>query len=449
MREGNVFLAGQVDFDGMLPALDRWFNEMHESIYSEPPSKPGRKSILMACPIWGDKFIQRFLDFCLPTMMAKQNRQALKGACRIILFTDRAGFKKLWGVARQLTAQGFPTQLKLIPPRIIKMAMDEKWPLNKYWLLGTCQQIGLQYAARYGMAWHALHPDHAYGQAYFENMARLAKQFQNIAQTSISGDVEKCVPELEAYRQADGSLQVPDRALGDIAFRHLHGQTKQTVFNHADLDGDLPDSHCMVWVGKDFVRLHVCHMNAAYLAPEVVAKAAVRLYNALDTELPNYMFGEFCVPEISDGMTFVELSDDSKIGFVRRVPFPMLALRCWQTTHFYKPFLTFFNLPNDVPIAEQADYLPVEEIERRHAAIKQGLEILREPIQAAYLETREEFDNAGGESGAEAGLAGVVRKRGRKARDLRQRAGDVAGLPARGRAGDSGTVCPAAGAEVG
>lgn len=436
MREGNVFLAGHVDFDGMLPALDRWFDRMHERVYDESPSRPDRKSVLMACPVWGDKYIQRFLDVCLPTLMAKQNREALKGACRIILFTDKPGFKKLWGVARQLTAQGFPTQLKRIPPGIIRMAMDKRWALNKYWLLGVCQQIGLQYAARYGMAWHALHPDHSYSEAYFPNMFRLGETFHSIAQTSISGDVDACMAEIEAYRQEDGSIQIPDRALGDIAFRHMHGQTRQTIFNDAALDGELPDSHCMVWVGKDFVRMHVCHMNAAYLSPEMVERAAVRLYNALDTELPNYMFGEFCVPEIADGMTFVELSDDSKLGHVRRVPFPLLALRCWQTTHFFQQFMTFFNLPNDVPIAEQTDYLPVEEIERRHAAIKQGLALLREPIEQAYRETREEYDkefNDGDrrDSGSEAGVAEVVRQSGyREAGQVRQSGRDVAGVPA-------------------
>jgi hypothetical protein len=432
-REGNVFLTGQVDFDGMLPALDRWFDEEHIKLLEELPTKPDRPSIIMGCPVWGDKFIQRFLDVCLPTLMAEQNRQALSGACRITIFTDRKGKAKLWGVIRQLTVNGFLARLRIIPDDLIERAMDPQWPLNKYWLLGTCQQLLLQEGGRHGLGFHMLMPDHVYSEAYFPNLFRLAKDFENIAQTSISGDVTKCAPELEAWRKEDGSIAIPDRALGDMTFRHLHGQTRQTIMNKADLLDDLPDSHCMVWIGRDFVRMHCCHMNAAYLSPAIVGRAAVRLYNALDTELPSYMNGEFCVPEIADGMTFVELSDDTKLGVVKRVTAPMLALRCAMTTHFHPAFLTFFGLPNDIPIGEQEDFLPTEQIVERQRALHELIAVSLEPIQREYRAVIDQYekeltDDPRAEGGTASGMAEVVHWPARAARALRQSAGSVARL---------------------
>lgn len=383
-REGNLFLAGQVDFEGMLPALDRWYGVEHDRLYETLPTRPDRPSILMGCPVWGETFIKRFTDLCLPTLFAPRNRQALSGACRITLFTDKAGKKALWGVVRQLTVNGYPARMVEIPEGIMARAHDPKWPLNKYWMLGTCQQQLLQEAGRHGLGFHMLMPDHVYSEAYFENLFRLAEKYKGIVQTTLSGDVGACSAEIAQFRSDDGALVIPDKELGGLAFRHLHAQTRQTLMNGSDLESDLPDSHCMVWVGRDFARLYCAHMNLAYLAPELVGTAPVRLFNALDTELPSYIRGEFCVPEIKDGMTFVELSDDTKTGDVRRVSLPELAFRCHMTTHFSQAFRPFFDVYSEVPIAEQSDYLSAGEIEKRHRRIVTGLDETREQCRIAF-----------------------------------------------------------------
>jgi hypothetical protein len=219
-----------IDFKVYIPRLTDWFWREISKLY-EADLLPAAKSpgVLMGCPLWGEDFIDRFFFFCLPSLRAKKNWEALEGRTRMVLLTDGAGFPRLFICARELERRGIKVNLLVIPPEI--MSEVNKSPLNKYWLLGTCQNLLLQMAARSGMGFHALHPDHLHSEEYFPNMLRLAETHDCIAQTSISADVGSVLPELEQYRQIDGSLVIPDIEVGDMGWRHVHKQTLGNIMN--------------------------------------------------------------------------------------------------------------------------------------------------------------------------------------------------------------------------
>jgi hypothetical protein len=124
-------------------------------------------------------------------------------------------------------------------------------------------------------------------------------------------------------------------------------------------------------------------MNATYLSADVCRQAPVRLHNALDTELPYFMPANatVCVPDASDGMTFIELSDDSKAGAGDMVPFAEFAAQCWSTVHYRDDWLPFFKVANEVPIKPQAEFMPVEEIQKKQNSIVQALINVKPIIQ--------------------------------------------------------------------
>ncbi|MGZ3317255.1 MAG: hypothetical protein ACXU95_08110, partial [Isosphaeraceae bacterium] len=326
----NHDLEELIDFKVYIPLLQNWFWAKMGELFRTPSDALGPKDgVLMGLPLWGDDFIDRFCFFCVPSLRSKKNWEALAGRSRLVLFTDQQGFLRLFQVARALEQQGMKVDVHLIPPEI--MAEVGKSALNRYWLLGTCGNYSLQIAGRGGMGFHMLMPDHLYCDGYFENMWRLAETHDGIAQTGISADINGVLPELEQYRQADGSLAIPDVEVGDMGYRHLHKQTAGNFMNGKDLNTELPDSHFMMWQGKDRLHLFCPHMNAAWMSPEMCKGAPIRLYNALDTELPNFMGfpngkpANLAIPEAHDGMTFIELSDDSKIHATHRVNFTDFA----------------------------------------------------------------------------------------------------------------------------
>jgi len=369
-------LDGIVDFERYIPSLKAWFRREWKALNSQPPL-PGR-GLLMGCPLWGKDFIDRFFYFCLPTILASKNLAALKkNGCRIVIYTDEGddeGFERFWQMKRDLRRHGIKVEIRGIPHEIIEQV--PKLQLNKYWLLGTVQQLLIQEAAESGMAFHALHPDHLHNDTYYLNLFRLAKKNECIAQTSISADLEACLPELEQYRK-DGALEIPALEVGDMGWRHMHKQTRYNLMNKVDITKEFPKTHFQCWQGRETLYLYCCHMNATYLSAEVCAKAPVRLHNALDTELPYFMpnGARICVPEASDGMTFIELSDDSKIGGTAqdRVPFTEFAAQCWSTVHFLDHWMPFFAVANEVPIKPQPEGLAFEDIQKLQNSIVQAL----------------------------------------------------------------------------
>lgn len=378
-----------IDFKVYIPLLTDWFwremSKLYEADLSPATESPG---VLMGCPLWGEDYIDRFFFFCLPSIKSQKNWEALKGRTRIVFFTDGAGFPRLFQCADALEKHGVKANVIVIPTEI--MAHVGKSPLNKYWLLGTCQNLLLQWCKRSGMGFHALHPDHLHSQEYFPNMLRLSETHDCIAQTSISADIGTCLPELEQYRMMDGSLTIPDVEVGDMGLRHIHKQASGNLMNGRNLSTELPDSHFVFWKGRDKLHIFCCHMNAVWMSPEVCASVPIRLYNALDTELPAFMSlpdGRACniaIPEAHDGMTFIELSDDSKIHATHRVSFIDFALRCWTTVHWHEGHMPFFRLVNEVPIKEQADYAEVAEIKAQHTSIIEGLLKIKAPLQVEY-----------------------------------------------------------------
>jgi hypothetical protein len=380
-------LEGLVDFEKYIPSLKAWFRREWQRLNSQPPA-PGR-GLLMGCPLWGEEYVDRFFYFGLPSIRAPKNIEALReNGCRLVLYTDDASFERFWVMKRALRAEGITAEVHIIPQEIMDQVPDKA--LNKYWLLGTVQQLLIQEAAESGMAFHALHPDHLHCDEYFVNLFRLAKDGNDcIAQTSISGDIGACLPELEQWRDAKewldddkkeknphhGSLSIPALELGDLGWRHLHMQTRYNLMNGVDITKEFPKTHFQCWQAEEKLMLYCCHMNAAYLAPSVCRQAPVRLHNALDTELPFFMPANttVCVPDASDGMTFIELSDDTKGGAAALVSFIEFATQCWSTVHYRDDWMPFFRVANEVPIKPQSEFLTVEDIQKRQNSIVQAL----------------------------------------------------------------------------
>jgi hypothetical protein len=399
-------LEGIVDFERYIPSLKSWFRREWHRLNSQTLA-PGR-GLLMGCPIWGEEYVDRFFYFGLPSIRGAASLAALKEyGCRLVIYTDDESFDRLWVMKRAVRKLGIDCEVHVIPQEIIEQVPDK--PLNRYWLLGTVQQLLIQEAAESGMGFHALHPDHLHCDGYFANLLRLAETNDCIAQTGISGDIEKCLPELEQWRKEDGSLEIPALELGDMGWRHLHKQTRYNLMNKVDMTEGFPQSHFQCWQGEDKLYLYCCHMNAAWMAPNVCRDAPVRLHNALDTELPYFMTpnATVCVPDASDGMTFIELSDDTKTSGDALVPFGEFAAQCWGTVHWRDDWLPFFKVANEVPIKPQAEFLAVEEIQRRQNSIVQALVNIKPALEKRVKEIAEEVAQS-------AALAKAAEKRQRK-----------------------------------
>lgn len=376
--------------DDFLPVLESWFGTEMARLYEMPPMR-GENVLLMGCPVWGKKYLDRFQNYCLPSIVSDKNLAALSGRCHMVLFTDVESFTRLWSMTRILEGAGITLQLLLIPKEVMehvyprpqqasqKFRLEGAEPppdpteLNKYWVLGVAGNVMLQMAGRAGMAFHMLQPDHIYSAEYFPNLFRLRDEgHEAITQPGISADITTAWEDIEAYRNEQGNLPIPDRDLGTIGWNHLHKQTRACLMNGATIPTKMPHSHLLVWQGRDKIVLHCCHMNPAYMSPRLCAMAPPRIPATLDAELPSFIppkEATFYVPTISDGMTYLEVSDKDKTAKEEFVGLEEFSERWWTHVRFLNDWLEYSKTPYEVPIHPQETYVEDAEIERQFKSV--------------------------------------------------------------------------------
>lgn len=361
------------------PLLEQWLTAKVVDLCEReaPQSRAGH--LLMGCPVWGDGYIERFTALTARSLLAGPNLAALRGRCRMDLFTDAAGFPSLWQFAKSMGRHGLDVRVHVLPEPIMAEAAADKD--NKFWILGTVQQFLIQTAGWLGMGFHAIHADLLYPSRYFPNLLRLGEKHHAIAHATISANVAGVRGEATRWALPDGSLTIPTDELGAMAWRHLHPQTAANLMNRGTEELDLPTSHCCIWQGYDRLHVYSCHMNAAWMSPRLCFNAPVKLFNAIDCALPYFMPLSFYVPTVEDGVMFIELSDDSKPGYDKRVSPELHAAICWSHTAFRDDFLPFFARGSEIQIGQQPSWLTGAHIARRQAEIHEGMVGFKETVR--------------------------------------------------------------------
>ena len=351
-----------------MDALVEWYKaERREIFNSQAIRNPG--GVLMGCPIWGKSFVERFGTYCLASIVGPKNLEALTGRCRLIVYTSEEDEVRLMSVLYPL-APWLDCSVRLIPSAVLEW--EQEGEFNKYMILGAIQTLDVMRAARSQMGYHMLQPDHVFEEGYFANLFRLAEEHEAITQISVSVDIEKAKDDLERYRCPDDKyLAIPGRDLGDIGWRHLHAQMRMYVMNDADIPERMPHSHFLLWQARDHLRIHSVHHNAAWLSPAICQRARFKgmgmIFGTMDTKLPRlladtpiYMTGA------DDGMTFVELSDESKKAAPNYVPALDFAIACHRSTMFHDEHDPYFNVPCTVPIEPRDTGMSDDEITAQH-----------------------------------------------------------------------------------
>lgn len=359
---------GGLDFMGRLWA---WFNDQIGEIYDALPS-PG-VGMVMACPIWGKTYVERFGKYCLPTLTAPRNLAALKRRCRIVIFTDRPSRRRLLQMLQPLELHDIKIIIREIPPSV----MENMGHL--YWLLGACQHLAVQMCRRWGMGLHMLQPDHSYSEGYFENLFRIQDGgIESIAQTGISANIATAAEDIERFRNEDDELVIPDRDLGDIGYRHLHKQMLMYRMNDAKIPESMPNSHYMFWQARDKLMIYCCHMNPAWLSARLCSMVPIpanpgAMASTLDTRLPFICLGGIYIPGVDDGMTFIELSDDSKAANPSYVEGFKFVQTAWKQVFFVNDYLPYFNEVCEVPIHPQNEFIDEAEVLAQHELVMEML----------------------------------------------------------------------------
>lgn len=360
--------------------LDAWLaSKLAELRTAIPSSQPG---FVLGALVWGPKYIERLAKICLPTLMTPANAAGLRALnSRLLIYTRVEDFVPIWRAVAPLEQLGIPVQFGYIPKQLLAKAGDEKQ--HTYLALGTVQSLLVQQAGWSGSGFHMLMPDHCYSERFFDRVADMVENRDGVAQGAIalgavSARIETAQAELDAHLHEDGSMRIPARSLGDLAWRHLHQQTKAVL-----LDGHaaetLPRSNVMLWRGKDALHLAGPFGNPVWMSPQLCRFAPIVAPTTLDAELPALMPGGFLLPRPEDDMVCVEFSDDLKgapsIG--GRTDFVQMNQMQMNFDEAYLPLMRTRTL---IPTEACDDGLDEDTIAQHQAAL---LELIQEGRVAA------------------------------------------------------------------
>lgn len=332
---------------------DRWFIDGLAPVYREQGRRASTwmPAVLMACTLYGEAYLQRFERWCLPSLLGRENLNALFERSIIVLFTDAASYLALVSMIRPLRARGLDVRLVEMPPYI---EADLGQPNGKYRALGTAQNIGLQMAARWGVGFHMLQPDHVYPPKYFHNLSRLANDHPAIVQTGLSAHLGRAFHDIERYRQADDTLVIPSDELGAIGFRHMHQQMRCLTMTEPGVDlENMPIGSWVGWAGRDAYTIHSPHANIVWLSPELTQRAPSSVPENIDTQAPWLMPDGAYVVTPEDEMGFIELSADEKAHCAIRQPWQSYATAVWDGIKFHDEYLPFLRATCRVAIGER------------------------------------------------------------------------------------------------
>lgn len=358
-------------------ALLDWYKAERAKLFDVPPARGN--GVLLGCPVWGADFIDNRLGiYALASVVSPRNLEALRGRCRLVLFTREADKDRVMKMLEPLACWGIETQAKVIPDAVWEWERQSEF--YRYPLLGVVQSLCLLMAGRSGLGFSMFQPDHVFSEAYFENLMRLAPSHDAIIQISVSANIETACADLEKFRNRDGGeLTIPDVDLGTIGWKHLHQQMRMYLMNDAEIPTRMPHSHFLLWQGRDRLRIHSCHHNPAWLSPTLCQRLRSDDYRAvvatLDTKLPGILNGAAAyVTGVDDGMMFIEISDSRKRAapkYVDRMDFVKAA---WRNVGFGDAYKQFFRQPCDVPIRPQKKGLPLDVIEDQFGQVFDLLE---------------------------------------------------------------------------
>ena len=361
---GNIFIEDGIDRVKYLPMLTKWYVKEHNAVVKE--KYPKRYTALFACPVWG-AYVDRFLNICIPSLLAPGNLPALTTGIILLLHTDKASKPKLEKGLAHLRKYKVKVIIKVIPARIIAETGVRK--LNKYWLLGSVQNYYLRFAKVHGLGFHMLMPDHVYSHEYFYNLGRLSDKHPFIVQGSINGHLKYCSEDLEPYRKGK-RLIVPAKELAAIGCNYLHSITHAGIMNGRDWKQRISRSHIFLWRGKRELRIYCPHSTIAWISAELVKHVPLRLFSALDTQLP-YLAPEpipVYVPTLKDNMVYVELSDDSKPDNKELTHFDEFAARYWMANKI-DGYLRYFRRGHSFPLPYAKDGMNKKDIDKGMKAL--------------------------------------------------------------------------------
>lgn len=328
-----------------LTSIEEWIYPEFRTAWDNAELPDGKHRLFLGVLVYG-KYVDRFLNICVPSLLAEGNLKSLYDPM-LVVHTDAASVSKLTIGLAELQKY-VRVEIHTLPESILSQIKDR--PDNIYWLLGSVLNLHMHQAKYRAHAYHTLMPDHFYAMDYFANLDRLRKDHPAIVQGAVSTHLEGLAPVLR-----DLHYSVHHKVLSTLGSEYLHPHMAPFVMNGRE-PNDYPSSLMLLMFGEKGTYLFSPHMTPVYLSHDILMKAPIRMFNTLDAQLPFFIPEDvqpYC-PSAEDGMVYIELSEGTRP--VMRQPkcssVEEFCARFWIVGTCERGYEKFFGLTTVQPYPE-------------------------------------------------------------------------------------------------
>lgn len=358
------------------PALTHWVSRELDTIRTAGPSpSPG---MLLGCAVWGAKFVAVFARFCIPSLLAKGNREALvANKATVMLWTDQESEAVLRLAVTPLEAAGISCEVRLIPARIFEAGHA----LHKFTVASAAHCLLMKLGACMGRGVHPLYPDHIYSDHYFAGMG-LDCPHDAIAHGAVSADIIDSLAESKTYQRGP-ALEIPAEKLGAFGLKYLHQQMQACVIAPG---AAMPRSQTLLWVGRNALHFAGPIFNPVWLSPRLCREAPVVFPVTFDAEVHALTGGDYHIPGRDDGMVLVEMSTRAKKPVGKAANFGEWLGLVWLQMNYKSENLDLYKRRTLIPTEHNEDCLDDTIIDIEHAALMRELPGCKVEAMEAYFE---------------------------------------------------------------
>ncbi len=279
-----------------------------------PGTDPGaaREKVVISLLVYGKDYREKCFNTMFKSLMTAENLPTL---CREkqVLFSiqadeaTRSEFETS-PIINKIKALGAHFEYAIIPDSL----RDQIDMATIYWLVGAAATLGLEYARANNAAFHHCYPDIVYSNKFFSELLRLTKSHHSILSPAHRTDEAVFLPSLKPY-ETDDIISVPSADLVALGLNAIHMCHWPLIVNNRASMWSYPSTHSPIWETHQFVHFNCPHLNAIWLAPDVVSKSPQRFYISLDSELDFLCEKEdFYIPQENDELYLIEFSNQGK-----------------------------------------------------------------------------------------------------------------------------------------
>ena len=366
--------------------IEYYSDALDEIKAKTPPLKYTKRPIVIAFLVWGEKYTNMLLNYCLPSLLSDGNLGILCKERQPILYVHtNQEFKHIIEnaeVVQRIKAMSVILEYELVREEFITNLYKNS--SYKYWYLGLMQSLDLYYAQSLNADYHLLLPDTVYSDQHFSGILRaVSRGHKAIIRLIISTRMEGICPLLDTYRQ-DGVITIPAADLAALSVLFIHSASEGWNVTNKNIAIESSNSHVVLWEGKDKLYLYSPHQTILYLDNDVIQRLPKRFFLTLDSELDKIIpldIPIYC-PKVEDAICLIEATSEKQRPTKSVLnPIANFCSSFWFGTQGSLAYWRIFNEavidPLNRDMLQQRDYMS-------HAEIEHAKELINDSLLTTY-----------------------------------------------------------------